>query len=116
MPGSDIPAQNASRRRATSRPGGGSGSGTRLELGPGVVPQRLAVRAQLERLVALAEVLLAGNGALQVRWHDLVRDEPIRVEALERRLVAVELGEVVVAVLLVEHEVDEVVRENRVLR
>ena len=43
-------------------------------------------------------------------------DQRVRVDRRERRLVAVPVDEVLVAVLLVEHEVDELVREARVLR
>ena len=65
---------------------------------------------------AAVEVALADDRGLQVRGDDAVRDEPVRVELRERRLVADVVREVVVAVLLVEQVVEEVVREDGVLR
>src|SRR4249919_1560872 len=85
-PGSAIPAQNP-----WCRPFGGLPLATCDELRPGVLPQRLSSRGQLQRLIALEEVLLADDRGLQVRRDDVVLDELVRVDGDEGRLVTDEI-------------------------
>src|SRR5262245_19415687 len=100
-PGSARPAQKRSPPWSAA-PTRRFGSDTRLELGPGVLPVRLAGRRELRERVALVEVALADDRGPEVRRDDAVGHELVGVEGRQRRLVADVVREVGVAVLHVE--------------
>src|SRR4051794_25314242 len=99
------------------RPGGPPGAtssesaSTRLELRPGVIPEALPGDAQLEQLLVRCELLRAHDRLLEGLRDQSLLEQRVGVDPVLRRRVPGEVDEVVVRVLLVEHEVDELVRE-----
>src|SRR6478735_4087577 len=91
-------------------------SGTSLDLGPRVEPHLVDLRWQLVRREVLLEHVLRNDRRRQRRGDDALLDERLRVDRIEWGLIPVVPREVLGPLRLVEHEVDELVRESRVLR
>ena len=90
---------------------------TGLELRPGVVPVALALDGQLRAAPGWPRTGRGGRPPARASSGSGPRlISALRVDVLLRRRVAVEVDEVVVGVLLVEDEVEELVRERRALR
>src|SRR3569623_666320 len=90
-------------------------SGTGLEPGPLVAPERLGRRADLVERETLVEVLGDDDGVHDVLGDVSLLDEVMGVELRDGGLVAVP-AEVLQAVFLVEQVVDHHVGQDRLLR
>ncbi len=115
-PGSASPAQTALPFVPATRVARARGQTPALNSAQAFCHATWPSGGQLRQEVAGVEVALADDRGLQVRGDDAILDQPVGIELGQRRLVADEVREVVVPVLHVEEVVDEVMREDGVLR
>src|SRR6478736_7884052 len=113
----DRATTTAGTRRPNARAPDPSTSSSGEEVRVAILPQLLSLRRERPVLQRVGpEIIVRQNAVRKVLGHDSLLHQGARVDVVQRGLIPVEVDEVLIGDTVVEEEVEEEMREHRLLR